>query len=203
MALRSSWFKASFGLVLLAGCEDPKVTMVMMPGVEYKRPRPPNSGSGAEAIGEAGRNLAAATAPLSTNIAEPTPLGETRKTPLGVVYETLKEGAGDMIKPGQTGTLHYVGKLADGKQFDSSRDKGQPIDFLVGVKGGLKGWDEAIPGMKVGEIRRLNIPSDLGYGPSSQQGIPANSVLVFEIELLGVKDAKVPDPTEAMPGSSK
>jgi len=98
----------------------------------------------------------------------------------------LKVGDGAEVKAGDTITVHYKGTLASsGAKFDSSYDRGEPITFaLTGV---IQGWQEGVPGMKVGGKRRLVIPSEMGYGAQGSGSIAPNSDLVFEIELLDVK----------------
>ena len=100
----------------------------------------------------------------------------------------LTEGAGDEVKAGDTLTVHYKGTLAQtGAKFDSSYDRGEPATFpLTGV---IQGWQEGMPGMKVGGKRRLVIPAAMAYGDTAQKGIPANSDLVFEIELIAINPA--------------
>ncbi len=97
----------------------------------------------------------------------------------------LKEGSGEAVADGATVTAHYTGALAkDGTIFQSSHDMGQPIAFpLDGV---IKGWQDGVPGMKVGGKRRLLIPAEQAYGAQAQNGIPANSDLVFDIELVKI-----------------
>ncbi len=101
--------------------------------------------------------------------------------------ETLKEGAGAEAKQGDDVTVHYVGTLTTGTKFDSSRDRGEGFTFALGAGQVIKGWDQGVAGMKVGEMRRLTIPSALGYGKRGYPGvIPPDSTLVFEVELLSV-----------------
>lgn len=98
----------------------------------------------------------------------------------------LTEGSGDEVQPGATITAHYTGALCkDGTIFQSSHDFGQPATFpLSGV---IAGWTQGVPGMKVGGTRRLVIPAELAYGSSSPApNIPANSDLVFDIELVSI-----------------
>ena len=84
-------------------------------------------------------------------------------------------------------TVHYVGTLTNGKQFDSSRDRKQPFTFTIGVGEVIKGWDLGVSTMKVGGKRILEIPPELGYGSKAVGDIPANSTLIFEVELLSVQ----------------
>ncbi|MEO1764035.1 MAG: FKBP-type peptidyl-prolyl cis-trans isomerase [Cyanobacteria bacterium J06629_18] len=109
-------------------------------------------------------------------------------TSSGLKYEVLKEGTGEQAKPGQTVVVHYTGTLEDGTKFDSSRDRGQPFEFPVAQGRVIKGWDEALSDMKVGERRKLIIPPDLGYGSRGAGGvIPPNATLIFDVEFLGIK----------------
>lgn len=97
----------------------------------------------------------------------------------------LREGNGSVVKASDTITFHYTGALAkDGTIFQSSHDTGEPATFPLSQL--IKGWQEGIPGMKAGGVRRLLIPAAEGYGSQSQPGIPANSDLVFDIELISV-----------------
>lgn len=106
-------------------------------------------------------------------------------TPSGLKYVVVQEGTGDATpKVGDAITVHYTGKLLDGKKFDSSYDRGQPIDFPVGKGQVIQGWEEALLSMKKGEKRVLIIPSDLGYGPSGRGPIPPNATMVFDVELI-------------------
>jgi peptidylprolyl isomerase len=109
------------------------------------------------------------------------------KTASGLQYEILKEGNGASPKSGDRVQVHYVGTLTDGKKFDSSRDGNQPFVFTIGQGQVIKGWDEGVASMKVGETRKLIVPPDLGYGAGGFPGvIPPNSTLIFEVELLGI-----------------
>lgn len=109
-------------------------------------------------------------------------------TPTGLKYTDLVVGTGASPRPGQTAVVHYTGTLqSDGTKFDSSRDKGQPFSFVFKQSPMIAGWDEGLSTMKVGGRRRLVVPPGLGYGAAGRPGIPPNSTLVFDLELLEVK----------------
>ena len=130
----------------------------------------------------------------SAATAVPTPVAKKKKaepkvvtTPSGLKYQVLKRGSGAFATAGQTVSVHYTGWLTDGTKFDSSVDRGQPFQFTLGAGQVIKGWDEGVAGMRVGEKRKLTIPPDLGYGPNGAGSvIPPNATLVFDVELLGV-----------------
>jgi FKBP-type peptidyl-prolyl cis-trans isomerase FkpA len=108
-------------------------------------------------------------------------------TASGLKYEDLSEGTGAEATAGQTVSVHYTGWLTDGQKFDSSKDRNDPFEFVLGGGMVIKGWDEGVQGMKVGGVRRLTIPPQLGYGARGAGGvIPPNATLVFEVELLAV-----------------
>ena len=105
-----------------------------------------------------------------------------------VTVKDLVVGKGKEAKAGDKVSVHYVGTLMDGKEFDSSRKHGQPFDFTLGQGQVIKGWDQGVVGMKVGGKRKLTIPPELAYGSRGVPGaIPPSSTLVFEVELLGIK----------------
>ena len=105
----------------------------------------------------------------------------------GFIVETLQQGNGDIAAAGQQVSVHYEGKLTDGTVFDASRPRGQPFSFTLGKGQVIKGWDQGVEGMAVGEIRRLTIPPAIGYGARGAGGvIPPNATLIFEVELLSV-----------------
>src|SRR6476469_5519451 len=111
---------------------------------------------------------------------------KTVTTDSGLKYVQLKEGNGATPKTGQQVTVHYTGTLEDGTKFDSSRDRGQPFSFTIGVGQVIKGWDEGVSSMKVGGRRQLTIPPELGYGSRGIGPIPPNATLLFDVELLKV-----------------
>jgi len=111
----------------------------------------------------------------------------TQENQNGLITEILKEGSGDLAVAGKNVSVHYTGTLVDGTVFDSSVERGQPFSFLLGGGQVIAGWDQGVAGMKVGEKRRLTIPSDLAYGNGGIPGvIPGGATLVFEVELLAV-----------------
>lgn len=101
--------------------------------------------------------------------------------------EDLKVGDGAEAQTGQMAKVHYVGTLTDGTKFDSSRDRNEPFEFTIGGGEVIQGWDEGVAGMKVGGVRKLTVPPELGYGSADLGKIPPSSTLIFEIELLEVK----------------
>jgi FKBP-type peptidyl-prolyl cis-trans isomerase FkpA len=104
-----------------------------------------------------------------------------------LLKEDLVIGSGATAEAGQDVVVHYVGRVAGGAQFDSSRARRDPLDFALGAGHVIKGWDEGIPGMKVGGKRRLTIPPELAYREHGLAGIiPPNATLVFEVELLEI-----------------
>ncbi len=108
-------------------------------------------------------------------------------TDSGLKYEVIAEGDGAAPKAGNRVFVHYVGTLEDGTKFDSSRDRGRPFDFTIGQGQVIKGWDEGVGDMKVGDRRKLIIPPELGYGARGAGGvIPPNATLIFDVELLRI-----------------
>ncbi len=107
---------------------------------------------------------------------------------MGVEIETTKPGDDTTFpQAGQTVTVHYTGTLTDGTKFDSSRDRGQPFQFVIGKGQVIKGWDEGVAQMSVGQRANLTCSPDYAYGDRGYPGIiPPASTLVFDVELIGV-----------------
>ncbi|MEW6401372.1 MAG: FKBP-type peptidyl-prolyl cis-trans isomerase [Chloroflexota bacterium] len=111
------------------------------------------------------------------------------KTASGLDYVEVEAGTGAQAEAGKTVSVHYTGKFPDGKVFDSSVSRGEPIKFQLGRGQVIKGWDEGIALMKVGGKAQLTIPPDLAYGERGAGGgvIPPNATLIFDVELVDVK----------------
>jgi FKBP-type peptidyl-prolyl cis-trans isomerase FkpA len=116
-------------------------------------------------------------------------LAEMTRTESGLHIQDIEEGTGAVAEPGSTVLVHYTGWLANGEQFDSSRPRGEPFQVVIGVGEVIDGWDQGIPGMRVGGTRRLVIPPALGYGAmgAGMGIIPPGATLVFDVELLEVR----------------
>ena len=99
--------------------------------------------------------------------------------------EKLNEGSGPTCPKGAQVKVHYVGKLTNGQQFDSSIDRGEPLEFTVGVGQVIRGWDEGITQLQKGQKAILTCPPDYAYGPNGIPGaIPKNATLIFDVELI-------------------
>lgn len=145
--------------------------------------------------------VAVATALLLAGCGKPTPPPATPATDTAPITQLQKidivKGTGEGISAGQQAVVHYTGWLYDpsapdhkGKQFDSSRGRGQPFRFVIGAGRVIKGWEEGVQGMQPGGQRQLVIPADLGYGPEGAGGgvIPPNATLMFDVELLAIEE---------------
>lgn len=110
-----------------------------------------------------------------------------KTTASGLQYQVTTEGKGKSPKATDVVKVHYSGTLIDGTKFDSSYDRGQPAEFPL--NGVIRGWTEGLQLMKIGGKNRLFVPSELAYGPQGRPGIPPNSTLIFDVELLEVKKA--------------
>ncbi|HLY92024.1 MAG TPA: FKBP-type peptidyl-prolyl cis-trans isomerase [Candidatus Angelobacter sp.] len=148
-------------------------------------------------IAQAGKKASSGTQKTGTAKASAAPdksagpakvTGDPVTTPSGLKYWDLKKGTGATAVKGKTVKVHYTGWLTDGKEFDSSYDLGEPIEFGLGSGRVIKGWDEGIAGMKVGGRRQLHIPPELGYGSrGAGSAIPPNATLIFDVELISAK----------------
>jgi peptidylprolyl isomerase len=131
------------------------------------------------------------------------------KMPDGLVYIDVKEGKGAAVEAGSIVVVHYTGWLVNGEKFDSSRDRGQTFSFALGEDEVIKGWDKGVVGMMPGGVRKLVVPPELGYGNQDNGNIPANSVMIFEVELISPgrrpqgsgSAASAADPTPSAPGA--
>ncbi|PIR42128.1 MAG: peptidylprolyl isomerase [Candidatus Yanofskybacteria bacterium CG10_big_fil_rev_8_21_14_0_10_37_15] len=127
---------------------------------------------------------------LMTSTPVPTPTNTLIKMENGLQIQDLTVGTGPEVKVGQELTMHYSGTLENGVKFDSSYDRGEPFQFLLGAGQVIQGWDLGIQGMKIGGKRKLIIPASLGYGEKGIGPIPPNAVLIFEVELLDAQDSQ-------------
>ena len=129
------------------------------------------------------------TAGMSQIGGAPPASGDTVTTESGLQYIVVQQGSGETAQPGQQVRVHYTGWLTDGTKFDSSVDRGQPFAFPLGQGRVIRGWDEGVAGMNVGERRRLIIPAELAYGDRGAGGvIPPGATLIFDVELLEIAD---------------
>ncbi len=165
----------------------------------------PDPGASASSGGPAAGTDIPTPTPSPTPSVSPSPGGDDFNAGKGLQVVTLPDGlkyidivAGSGAKPGtgDTITVHYTGWLSNGTKFDSSRDRGTPATFQIGVGAVIPGWDEAVITMKVGGKRKLILPPALGYGTAGQPPtIPANSTLVFVVELLAAAPTPSPSPS--------
>lgn len=186
---------AAGGLLAGAGCREPNQPMQAAPmGVGVKTQIP--EGLEPAVLGEQRASAEGynpeqkkAEAPAASKDPLPEkPAAEPVTTASGLKYQIYTVGNGPEAKPGQRVTVHYTGTLENGSKFDSSRDRDEPFPFRLGGGEVIKGWDEGVAGMKVGERRVLTIPADLGYGAAGRPPqIPPNSTLIFDVALIAVE----------------
>ncbi len=144
--------------------------------------------------GDSGEDEADATStatgsPAMSAAAGPPPVdGDTVTTPSGIQYIVIEAGDGPQAQAGQRVRVHYTGWLTDGTKFDSSLDGGEPFSFELGAGSVIRGWDEGVAMMAIGEKSRLIIPAELGYGErGAGRAIPPGATLIFDVELLGTE----------------
>lgn len=142
----------------------------------------------AQAIGATNTNTnAQAQAPATDTAAATAAAAGVKTITGGLMYQDVVVGTGAEAVDGATISVHYVGTLENGTKFDSSVDRGQPFEFKLGAGQVIQGWEKGFVGMKVGGKRKLFIPAAMAYGDRAVGPIAANSNLLFEVELLGVK----------------
>lgn len=142
------------------------------------------------AVGCAEATATPPATPTATSAPENRPSADApaTTTPSGLQYRDLEVGDGQPAAAGETVVVHYTGWLEDGTKFDSSLDRGEPFQFVVGRGDVIPGWDEGVGSMRVGGKRELTIPARLAYGDQGVPGvIPPGATLIFEVELLEVK----------------
>jgi FKBP-type peptidyl-prolyl cis-trans isomerase len=181
--MKSSWFIAPvLAISLLTACGQPNASDT--PGASAVQSPAPSP-----------TPAAVSPAPIATAAAITTPCtkGQTKTLVDGLQIKDSKCGKGPEATRGSSIKVKYVGKLATGKVFDSSaKHGGKPFPVTIGVGAVIPGWDEGVPGMRVGGIRRLIIPPSLGYGSTGAGPIPPNSTLEFTITLVGVSPTPSP-----------
>lgn len=118
-------------------------------------------------------------------------LGEMERRPTGLYVQDVARGEGARADSGDIVVVHYTGWLSQGTQFDSSRERDEPLEVPIGYGRVIDGWDQGIVGMRVGGQRRLVIPPAMGYGARGSGPIPGSATLVFDVELLDVVDRTV------------
>ena len=120
-------------------------------------------------------------------------LAAMTKTASGLLYRDLTPGDGDLVKAGNTVTLHYSGYLPNGNSFDKNQEPDQPLEFKLGQRRTITGWEEGLIGMRVGSRRQLIVPPSLGYGAAGNGKVPPDATLIFVVDLLKVS-TKAPSP---------
>ncbi|MFN8607287.1 MAG: FKBP-type peptidyl-prolyl cis-trans isomerase [Vulcanimicrobiota bacterium] len=183
----------SLSFLSLVGCSSPpppgnsettSVSVQTTPAATAPAETPAGSPAPASATPSANET------PVSANSAGfEKPIGKPVTTKSGLKYQLFKKGNGPEAKAGQLVSVHYTGRLTNGSKFDSSVDRGEPLEFPLGQGRVIRGWEEGVAGMKVGERRQLTIPPELGYGATGTPDgtIPPQATLIFDVELMGIK----------------
>lgn len=142
-------------------------------------------------------NQAGSTAESASDVTTEAKGGvDTVTTSTGLKYIIWKKGQGEKAEKGDNVSVHYAGRLLSGEPFDNSYDRGRAFDFPLGGGRVIKGWDEGIAYLTVGDSATLIIPANLGYGSIERPNIPANSTLIFDVQLMSVKKVVKPVPFE-------
>jgi FKBP-type peptidyl-prolyl cis-trans isomerase len=179
-------------LFAVSGCQPPDMKTLNPPGIDSPPPIPEGADE-SMAAGESANEVAVEPSELPENVKTPdlqtTKPQEIGKTEGGMDYTINKKGEGTRrAKAGDEVVVHYVGRLMNGRRFDSSRERNEPFRFRIGSGQVIKGWDELVTGMKIGETRQAVIPPEKAYGKEGRPPtIPPNAELIFEVELLDIR----------------
>jgi peptidylprolyl isomerase len=170
---------------LVAGCGSSHPTSSITVGNESASSSASSPAAPATSPTKSGSGQTPTSGPLSKQPVVKPPSGPA---PAKLAVKDLVVGTGPAAKSGETVSVNYVGVLyKGGKEFDASWKRNQPLTFPLGQGQVIPGWDQGVPGMKVGGRRELIIPAALAYGAQGSQGIPPNSPLVFVVDLLGIQ----------------
>ncbi len=147
--------------------------------------------SAPEGHGQTRRRGARARSSAAARAKAPCASSAVTTTPSGLTYVVTRRGTGQQLKAGDVVSVHYTGLLTNGTKFDSSLDRGEPISFPLGAGRVIKGWDEGVALLRVGDQATLIIPPQLGYGARGAGGgaIPPDATLIFIVEVVGVQEA--------------
>jgi FKBP-type peptidyl-prolyl cis-trans isomerase len=147
--------------------------------------------SAADGYGQTRRRGGRARSSAAARAKAPCASSAARTTPSGLTYVVTRRGTGQQLKAGDVVSVHYTGLLTNGTKFDSSLDRGEPISFPLGAGRVIKGWDEGVALLRVGDQATLIIPAQLGYGARGAGGgaIPPDATLIFIVEVVGVQEA--------------
>jgi peptidylprolyl isomerase len=188
------WLGLVFVLTACGGAAQPEAAATATKAVAVvatDTPLPSEAPTEVPATTEAAAAAATEEVEVVSEIAEE----DIITTESGLQYVMVEEGGGDSPEPGSMVQVHYTGTLEDGTKFDSSYDRGEPIQFMLSAGQVIPGWDEGIALLKVGGKAKLIIPPELAYGASGAGGvIPPDATLLFDVELVGVEPAPPPPP---------